>query len=58
MKVVDVLEKVDDLKALQARLREIAERDHTWCADANIIEEARDAIDLYIRELLKKDVKE
>ena len=57
MKVAEIVERIEELEELRAKLSEIAGRNHTSVQDENIIEEAREVIKLYADELMRKDVK-
>ena len=57
MKVAEIIERIEELEELRAKLGEIAGRNHTSVPDENIIEDARDIIKLYADELMRKDVK-
>lgn len=57
MKVVDILNKINDLRTIQKNLKSLINQ-HTSEKEEDVLSEACEAIDDYIYELQKKDVKE
>lgn len=57
MKVREMMDRIDYLRRLKNELEEESKKDKTIIAGATLIEEAADAIDDYIDELMRKEVK-
>ena len=58
MTVLDILIKIDDIKALNYKLSAVSKCSDLDEKESKIIEDACSVIDDYINELLKKEVKE
>lgn len=58
MTVLDILIKIDDIKALNYKLAAVSKYSDLDEKESKIIEDACSIIDDYINELLKKEVKE
>lgn len=57
MKVLDMMNKLDELKGLKDRLRKRMNADDVTGNDSDLMYEAADAIEDYIQELYRKEVK-
>lgn len=57
MKVLDMMNKIEELKELKDRLRKRMNADEVTGNDSDLMYEASDAIEDYIQELYKKEVK-
>lgn len=58
MTVLDVINKIKRIEAIQKSLKEISDRQLTSSSDEDKLGDAIDALDDYIRELNNKEVKE
>ena len=58
MTVLDILIKIDDIKALNYKLAAVSKCSDLDENESKIIKDACSIIDNYINELLKKEVKE
>ena len=58
MTVLDVVNKIKRIEAIQKSLKEISDRQLTSSSDEDKLGDAIDALDDYIRELNNKEVKE
>ena len=57
MKVIDIFEQIEDLKELQMELKGVLTQ-YASDKEEYTIDRAVEAIDMYIRELMRKEVKE
>lgn len=57
MKVLDMLNKLDDLKDIRDNLEKRAKADDVIEYDSDLMEKAADVIDDYIQELYRKEIK-
>ena len=58
MTVLDVINKIKRIEAIQKSLKEISDRQLTSSSDEDKLNNAIDALDGYIQELMHKEVKE
>ena len=58
MTVLDVINKIKRIEAIQKSLKEISDRQLTSSSDEDKLGDAIDALDDYIHELTHKEVKE
>ena len=57
MKVIDIFEQIEDLKELQMELKGVLTQ-YASDKEEYTIDRAVEAIDMYIRELMRQEVKE
>ena len=57
MKVLEMMNKIEELKELRDRLRKRMNADEVTGNDSDLMYEASDAIEDYIQELYKKEIK-
>ena len=57
MKVLDMLNKLDDLKNIRDNLEKRVNADDVTGHDSDLMDSAADVIDEYIQELYRKEVK-
>ena len=58
MTVLDVINKIKRIEAIQKSLKEISDRQLTSSSDEDKLGDAIDTLDGYIQELMHKEVKE